>query len=388
MLVRYYGHVGVPSGYGDAANELCMAMLSAGMDLEIQTDGTQLHKRFLPLATCVRAIDDLSPNPDVVIIHTLPLDCLKVLKHVRESLEGGSRARGRDPLYVAYTTWEGVGYAGPIFGVAEEFDRLWVPSNSNAAAFSECSSASLIRGIPDVVPHAYDPDELEGKVVPCRRDMRYAFLYSGAWSMRKNVEGVIRAYLRAFTASDAVVLKLNCSDAAPDACRIAQVATGLTLEQMPTVEFSNTRVSDDEIWAMHASTDCFVTASRGEAWNLPAFKAMLAGQHVIAPSGQGSDDFLRGTSAYLYESRVVPASGEVRLDNITAEGATARYWGCQGLTVREDWMEPDIASLSLLMRRAWAQHVIRLDIHYDPAARFGREVVGKYVRDLLEGALR
>lgn len=380
MLVRYYGHVGVPSGYGDAANELCMAMLSAGIDLEIQTDGRSLHKRFLPLATCIRATSDLTPltEVDVVIVHTLPLDCLKVLRHIQETEDG------RGPMYIAYTTWEGVGDARSLYGVMEEFGRLWVPSSSNALAFQAFEILDFLG--PDVVPHAYDPSLVASSAFV--RDDTYTFLYAGAWSLRKNVEGVIRAYCRAFTPDDDVRLAIHCAGAAPDACRLAQVATGLSLEQMPPISFSNHRASDDDILAMHGSTHCFVTASRGEAWNLPAFNAMLAGQHVIAPAGQGSDDFLRGTSAYLYESKVVPASGEVKLDNITAEGATARYWGCQGLTVREDWMEPDIASLGLLMRRAWAQRVDQLEIGYDPAARFGREAVGRYVRDLLEGALR
>ncbi len=374
MLIRYYGHVGVPSGYGDAANELCMAILSAGIDLEIQTDGTQLHKRFLPLAACVPPTADLSSDPDVVIIHTLPLDCHRVLvsQRIRETCP---RA-----LCIAYTTWEGVGAAIPLLEALMPFDRVWVPSECN----KQCIETLFAPYSVDVVPHPYDADRRWSRT----EEGTYTFLYVGAWALRKNVEGVIKAYSRSFTPADDVLLQLHCAGAAPDACLLAQVATGLSLEQMPPIAFSAERVSDEDLWSLHQISHCFVTASRGEAWNLPAFNAMLAGQHVIAPRGQGSDDFLRDTSAYLYGSQTVPASGEVRMENITAEGATARYWGCQGLTVREDWMEPDIASLGILMRRAWAERVVSLQINYDPAERFGRDAVGRYVRDLLEGALR
>jgi glycosyltransferase involved in cell wall biosynthesis len=380
MLIRYYGHVGVPSGYGDAANEMCMAILSAGIELEIQTDGRELHKRFLPLAACVKPTSDLTPNPDVVIVHTLPLDCAKLLEsqQIRETCPKA--------LCVAYTTWEGYGLASSLFGAASQFDHVWVPSASNARAFNHYGSTFYIH----TVPHPYDDG-----LTPTDRNRdaenlndTYTFSYVGAWNARKNVEGVIRAYSRAFSKGDDVMLAIHCYGAPPDVCRVAQVATGLSLEQMPEVRFTNHRMTDDHMAFIRGAYHCFVTATRGEAWNLPAFQAMLAGQHIIAPGGQGSDDFLRGTSAYLYESRVVPAFGEVLFENITAEGATARYWGCQGLTVREDWMEPDIASLGLLMRRAWAQRVDRLEINYDPAARFGRAAVGRYVRDLLEGALR
>lgn len=380
MLIRYYGHVGVPSGYGDAANEMCMAILSAGINLEIQTDGRELHKRFLPLAACVKANGDLTPDPDVVIIHTLPLDCAKVLESQR------LRETCPKAFCVAYTTWEGCGRALSLLEAMMPFDAVWVPSECNRRAFETFYAPGTVH----VVPHPYDD-----ALVPTRRERdddvmndTYTFSYVGAWNARKNVEGVVRAYSRAFAKGDDVMLEVHCHGAPPDVCRVAQAATGLSLEQMPVIRFTNHRMTDEHMAFIRDAYQCFVTATRGEAWNIPAFNAMLAGQHIIAPGGQGSDDFLRGTSAYLYESKVVPAGGEVVFENITAEGATARYWGCQGLTVREDWMEPDIAALSLLMRRAWAQRVDRLDINYNPAARFGRVAVGKYVRDLLEGALR
>ena len=37
-------------------------------------------------------------------------------------------------------------------------------------------------------------------------------------------------------------------------------------------------IDDQALFALHAKSDCFVSASRGEAWNLPAFDAMLAGK--------------------------------------------------------------------------------------------------------------
>src|SRR5215470_12396148 len=75
MLIRYYGHVGQPSGYGEAGNEICMAILEAGFDLEISTTGDQLPARFEPLINRICDEDKLSPDPDVILVHTLPITC-------------------------------------------------------------------------------------------------------------------------------------------------------------------------------------------------------------------------------------------------------------------------------------------------------------------------
>jgi glycosyltransferase involved in cell wall biosynthesis len=434
MLVRYYGHVGGESGYGQAANETCMAMLEAGIELEISTDGKQLRAPYLPLSTRIRSTPDLSPEPDAVIVHTLPLDCAKLMQRI------DFPARRR---LIAYTTWEGSSRVSADAAKAlARFERVWVPS----AVTQRLTEGA---GFPvDVVPHAFDnaltgrshkpcptccdfhvldgfppgtsvttpggPGTVRewtqyGSAVrvrvqhetdrenydPCQltadRVGPYRFYYIGAWAARKNPDGVIQAYLREFTPEDDVELLIQSSGAGDSACAVTQIATGLTMEEMPTIRYSNQRVTDAQIRSLHRESHCFVTATRGEAWNLPAFDAMMAGRHVIAPAGMGSDDFLMGTSADRYSSRIVPAGGEVRLvaDPMAPPGhATAVYFGTQGLTVRSNWREPDIEELGCLMRQAYTDNKTTLRMNYDPAARYSRKAVGTLIRNLLEGATK
>jgi glycosyltransferase involved in cell wall biosynthesis len=440
MLVRYYGHVGGASGYGHAANETCMAMLEAGIDLEISTDGKQLRAPHLPLSRCIRNEADLTGDPDVVFVHTLPIDCGKMLQ--RANVGGLSPPLDRRQRAIAYTTWEGSSPASlEVADALDAFTDVWVPSEVTAnllrpsginprvsvvphayytvgapranAACSRCGDFHAIRIAPgDAVVSPDGPgtvvewSQLGGPVYfrvqfadgarenydPCQlthpRTDPYRFYYIGAWAIRKNVEGVIRAYLRSFSPQDNVELVIQSSGAADSACDIARIATGLTLEQMPPVRFSNQRVSDAQLREIHRSCQCFVTATRGEAWNLPAFDAMLHGNHVIAPAGMGSDDFLAETSADLYPGIRAPAGGEVCFvaDPSAPPGhLTGVYFGTQGLTVRSEWIEPDIARLGLLMRKAYVERITSLSVTYDPAARFGRAAVGSLIKSLLEG---
>lgn len=438
MLVRYYGHVGQASGYGDAGNEICMALLAAGFDLEISTTGDRLPERFAPLVNCIRDEAALSPDPDVILVHTLPLTCgaFLVSHRMRERFP---RAR-----CVAYTTWEGAA-AAPI-AVTEslrQFDQVWVPCDGTANAlvagglhhvdvvphpFAEPRSGIAEKPCPKCdLHHALDAFPIGAPVITPQGDgtvvefsqynqalyfrvelvaggrcsyqsceLRrapsgggpYRFYYIGAWNVRKNPEGLVRAYCRAFDRSDNVDLMLMCSGAPDDAATLARLATGVPSDQGPIIHIETARVSDHHIRELHTTSHCFVSASRGESWNLPCFDAMLAGRHIIVPDYQGSDIYLTGTSAERYGSRLAPAGGEmvIRESVPGAPGMVrAQYVGTQGLTVREDWREPDLAALAVRMRRAYVEHICDLQINYNPAERFGRQAVAQSIRHLLQG---
>jgi len=383
MLIRYYGHVGVESGYGEAAAETCMAILAAGLDLEISTDGKTLESRFLPLAGCIRQEAELD-SPDVVIVHTLPLDCCKVLERAR------IRERYPAATCIAYTTWEGSSSISPDVGASLlKFDQVWVPSSVTSYRMYPRRPGQAMRGAVMIVPHAFD-DEAWTEPPPAEPvgAQPFRFYYVGAWAVRKNVDGLVRAYLSTFAHTDNVELIIHSASAADSAATVAQFACGLS-GPCPKIRFSNWRMSRAEILALHRECHVFVTASRGEAWNMPAFDAMLAGRHVIAPAGQGSDDFLKDTSAALYGSFAAPAYGEVRLvhsDNAPPGHAHAVYLGNQGMDVRSEWREPDLLELSTMMRDAYRRGVTSLRRRYDPAERFGRAAVGRLIKQILEGS--
>lgn len=388
-LVRYYGHVGVPSGYGDAASETCMAILDAGLELEISTDGTMLPAGYLPLATRIWARHALS-QPDVVIIHTLPLDCARVL--------ASERIRDLYPraLCICYTTWEGSCDVSPeVLTAMRQFDQVWVPSG----ATFRCASCLLDGGPRRIggprlvkVPHAFDDIKTQGAWPGINETLRprkpsddiYRFYYIGAWQARKNVDGLIRAYANTFTSDNKVELVIQAAGAPRPAFDMARLACGVSETEMPRIRFSNERLSAAEISRLHAECDCFVTASRGEAWNLPAFDAMIAARHIIAPANQGSDEFLQWTSAWRYDGSDQPAFGDVR---IVGHGM-AQFCGPQGLSARSLWIEPDLGDLGLKMCRAYEERVRYLSVFHDPAHYFGRKAVGRLIRTLIEGALQ
>ncbi len=392
MKVRLYCHAGQMTGYGRAAEGLAHSMLAAGIDLEIRPLADYATLRFAPehapLAALVRRDHELSPNPDAIIVHTLPGSCGKALDAITSQMHT-HQADGCS--FIAYTTWEAVSpLPRDIADSLLMFDQVWVPSKAtwNTMAPSSVSAADQVMRV-KVIPHAFNETSLEERRAQGIQSDKFRFYYLGAWNNRKNPAGLIAAYARAFTRGDDVRLAICSTGARQEDFFAALSATGLVdvgmdIGLMPFVQLQNQPMPDERVIGLHQSMDCFVTASRGEAWNLPAFEAVLAGRHVISPGDLGSDEFLIDTSYHRINNAPAPAAVDVQFQ-ASPEGAVSfRVAGAQGLTCRADWLEPDLSQLAKAMRRAYEMRNRNLTTHYDLAARFSYRAVGKLVRQALE----
>lgn len=377
MKVRYYGHLGQMTGYDKAAEGMCMALLAVGVELEIrplEALGKLVFERDSPLVHLIRRDSELT-RPDAIIVHTLPLDCARVVELA--GLDGDNF----DIPLVAYTTWEGTSRMPVAISAAlAPFDRVWTPSRVGADLMH------VPTCVTQVMPHTFDVTTLGDRRAaraPSMDDGRFKFYYLGAWTCRKNPEGVIRAYMRAFGKNDAVTLIVRSTRASEEAFAMAVHGTGLA-KTGPPVIFSNKPASNAAIIGLHRDADCFVTASRGEGWNLPAFEAVLAERHVISPAWLGSDEFLIGTSAYRYGGVAQPAGVDVRVKDATDDALALEVVGAQGQTAVTDWQEPDLIALANAMQDAYRLKTRQLKIDYDIADRFGYAAVGKLALTYLE----
>jgi glycosyltransferase involved in cell wall biosynthesis len=387
MKIRYYGPIGRLSGYGRAGVDLCLSLLAAGVELEIRLIERRPEEAKIAfdggpcqaLLPYLRHEYQLTAAPDAIIVHTLPLDCGKIME-----LEL-TREPGLDPNipWIAYTTWEASSpVTSEVHTALTDFQAIWVPSARTQSSFMD---SPVDQGV-FVVPHAFDPDTL-----PARRrghprsGGRFRFYYVGAWTSRKNPSGLLRAWAMAFTPADEVDLNLHCPGSSQEQYAVALHQTGLLPAAMAPVVFRNELVTDEQYTDIHRAHDCFVTATRGEAWDLPAFDAMLAGRHIIHPRGMGSDDFLSvHTTAALYGGAALPASVDVRVTERMEGGVKLQIVGAQGLSSRSTWLEPDLCALSAMMRRVAADRRRTITTDYDPSDRYGYPAVGKLALAILE----
>lgn len=379
MKIWYASHLQQETGYGRAAYHLACAMIRAlesrpGHELsliEIGPDEGETKGRDLALR--YPRVGNLGAD-DVLIVHTLPLDCVRAVQQlVPEDAER--------PTVIAYTTWEAMTAPPELIASLTSFDQVWVPASSVQNALSE-SAKDGFGGRLRVVPHCFD-EEREYDTGSDDRDRQYTFVWLGAWNERKNPRGLVRAFALAFAPTDNARLILHSVNLPSVQFVEALAATGLDVRQLPQIDLSRDELNDEQVEDLITDADCYVCASRGEGWNLPAFEAMLHRRHVIAPYGHGSDDFLTSTSAELVDGMEAPAHLDATVTGSELGALSVTRVGAQGLSSRCLWSEPNLVLLAAAMRDAYEHRRRYLTVHYDPREQFGYRAVGALVLSLL-----
>lgn len=126
---------------------------------------------------------------------------------------------------------------------------------------------------------------------------RFSFYFVGEYIERKNIESLITAYWREFTKDDNVVLIVKTSYGIVPPHELSNMINK-DLEVMrhrmrlhnsahhyPEIIFITEPITDNEMAELHASCDCFVTASRGESTCRPLIDAAYYNNPIICTDG-------------------------------------------------------------------------------------------------------
>ena len=350
MKVAFYGPAGQPTGYGRCANDYCMAMIKAGIDVTIvppvdisDADLEQLDERYEPL---LERFGDVG-NPDVVIVHALPFACSSFLDDLKLP---------KSTLRVALTTFETEMMSqSAIDDLEASFDLIIVPSTYNERVFKR-QMREPEKCI--VVPHTFDPDHwMRDAPRPDNED--YAFYTILTWCERKNPIGLLKAYLTEFTEKDSVLLKIRTPGY--NEKEVGELVSMLKIAYLPPVELLCDPLTQEELLNLHTSSDCYVTTSRAEGWGLGAFEARLLGKPVIATGYSGHLDF-------LWPSAVVKLVPYFLTPAVTPTTEHNKVLKVHGLEIKPilradhmsiggdmEWAEPDLHTTKKYMRQAYEE---------------------------------
>lgn len=209
---------------------------------------------------------------------------------------------------------------------------------------------------------SYSPLSIRDKL----RDS-FIFYFIGEFQKRKNISALLRAFHTEFDVNEPVnlVIKTNVpgSTGTPYQDReqvifeINRVKEALKL--YPSIEGYKQEVvltghyTDEEIMRLHASCDCFVCPSFGEAWNRPAFDSMALGKTPIVTGAGGFLQYLEVApdgsclQGWLVKSHKEPVFS---MQNISLPNM---------FTGRETWNAVDILDLMACMRAAYEDGPVR-----------------------------
>lgn len=275
---------------------------------------------------------------------------------------------------IVYSVWERDRVDPAIVKTLNRVAECWVPSLSNAHML-ESSGVD-----PDkifVVPHPYDPEDPILKLRRRKPDASWKKFYSiGRWEPRKGYSELVTTFLRTFTPRDNAILTIKYTGGhwqdypSPEETIVSAYAdkkigeNGWTFSKIKErVKLIEGRFPRAAILELHYRNNLYVSSSHGEAWNLPAFEAALAGNNVCyVPSG--------GVEDYLGNGHIAVAVSE-------RSPLVPRSYGWEA---GAEWTGYSLSALGNAMERAFPPELT----HDRPDAidldRYTLEAVGKLMR--------
>lgn len=274
------------------------------------------------------------------------------------------------------TVWEREGVSKPLGALLSKVGMNWVPCERNKEALL-AAGVSNVR----VVPHVY-----KAPVARAEKKLRsatdpYYFYSIGKWEPRKNNVAIIEAFLRRFSPKDRAFLWMKTSKFGTFSGYPETPAKALSqLLSKPEVrdkgwDMTNVQhkiaivtsaLSDADIERAHETGDCYVSASHGEAWDMPAFDAVAARARLVHVGFGGSED-------YAPSNAVCAWSGE-------RESCHVDYrWEKDSR-----WAKVDVDLLARSMGEAYEDRQLGGEIDL---SRYSAASVGKLMADLCQEVL-
>jgi glycosyltransferase involved in cell wall biosynthesis len=224
---------------------------------------------------------------------------------------------------------------------ARDVDEFWLPSEYVRQVY-------LASGVPAekvfVVPNGIDPEKFQPSAAPLKlaTQKKFKFLFVGGTIGRKGPDLLLKAYLQNFTAADDVCLVIKDfggNSVYTGQTFEAQIRAAQALPDAPEILYLNAELPPEQLPGLYTACDCLVMPYRGEGFGLPALEAMACGLPLIVTAGGATDDFVRDEFAWR-----IPAVKKVFGREVSGMKLAGDGW----------LLEPDLAALGEMMRRAFA----------------------------------
>lgn len=218
---------------------------------------------------------------------------------------------------INFSMFEGTRIPAFWSGYSAMHDLVIVPTRSSWTAWAE-------RGFPQdrlrLCPLGVDPEAPAGPIltapVPGGRPLleyRHRFLNVSDFIPRKNVDGLLRVWLRTTTPSDdaVLILKLGKGNAQTRAAiqalfRETEAAVGKRLDRAAPVVVVDQGLDEVAMTALFRAATHYWSLSHGEGWDLPMTQAGAMGLTLIAPRHSAYAAYLDDEIALMLPTRPSP----------------------------------------------------------------------------------
>jgi glycosyltransferase involved in cell wall biosynthesis len=349
-------------GIGESARCMVRAADAAGLssalvDLRLpcknrKGDGTYLGR-----------LQEDNPYP-VNVVHLDP-PVSRDLDHYHPSFRPGR-------YNIAFWAWELPEFPDAWLPCCDNFDEIWCPSEFTRDAVAIKAPLPVLA-----MPHsisfaapAAPPAALRARFrLPPESFLFLSLFDLNSYAERKNPRGALDAFRRSGLAGSGATLVIKVQSAAGNPRELAELQAAV--RDFPDTVLISDTLARDEVYALEAACDCFVSLHRAEGFGLAVAECMFLGKPVIATDWSA-------TAEYVTAENGCP----VRATPVALERNHGPY------SRGQIWAEPDAAQAADWMRRLFSDRELAARLgtaaRASIAARFSPSVIGSRYRRRLE----
>ena len=361
--INIVGFLTADLGVGESAR--CMVRAADAAALPSALINLRLHCRNPrgDLTYAGRLVAD--PVHPVNIVHVDPPASLDLEHH------HGRRFR-TDHYNIGYWAWELPEFPDAWMRAFDCFDEIWCPSDFVRASIGLKSPIPVLS-----MPHAItfsrptdSPSVLRNRFGLPGDSFLFLFIFDlNSYAERKNPRAVVEAFRRSGLQHEACRLVIKVHNVAGNEGDLASLRQ--SLEDLPGSVVIASTLNRNEVYALEAACDCFVSLHRSEGFGLSLAECMYLGKPVIATDWSATTEFLDAGCGL-----------PVRAGMITLDRNHGPY--SRGQT----WAEPDIDHAAAQMRLIRHDEKLRSEIgaaaRQRIESRFSPAIIGARYRQRLE----
>jgi glycosyltransferase involved in cell wall biosynthesis len=266
---------------------------------------------------------------------------------------------------IGYWFWELAGFPSKWLSSFLAFNEIWVASNFCLESIAAVSPIPVVKmTFPVMVDKSLAIPNRSLFGLPEDKFL-YGFVFDYLSLIeRKNPFGIIKAFRKAFNQRDNVMLvikTINSEHAPQKAAMLKDAATGCN------VRFIDGHITRQEMSALIASFDSFVSLHRAEGLGIGMAQAMYLCKPVIATGYSGNMDFMDHKNSFL-----------VRYNLAELEETYGPY------EKGNVWAEPDLQHAAELMQLVFTDRSLSLQIDHraeaDIKSKMTVELAGKEMK--------
>ena len=287
--INFIGHLSGEYGLGEGSRATLRAIEAAGVPYALKDIKVDWHRN---LDNSYTSFSEQNPYP-INLIHTLP-------EPVVFNMVDRECFRGR--YNIGFWAWELPIFPPGWLYAFSLFDEIWTYSNYCAEAIAPVSPVPVIKMMSSL---EFPEPSFEREALGLPQD-KFIFLFMFDFHStigRKNPFATLEAFKRAFAQSNEdvlLVLKFSNGNFFPkERDQLKAQAAGWP------VHFIDGHLKREELHALVANCDCYVSLHRAEGFGLTMAEAMYYGKPVIATGYSSNMEFMNVGNSFPVKYDIV-----------------------------------------------------------------------------------